>query len=442
MEFRSKLEDLMVAEELDFEPTPGFGKYRRFLEHTIPHPAKMNTNLLEFLIKKYTREGDTILDPMAGTGSLGVVASLLGRNAIQVELEPRFYEWMEKARENVESHPTLTPKGRIINILGDARRLSELLGTIDAVITSPPYADSYLGGGDPEKRKERIIKAGYNPEDYLGGRARNAVLKHYSDVDVIVTSPPYAETISNKAGGPTRVEKVGVSTITARQYSDSGGNIGNLPLGNVDAIITSPPYASSLEGTTRHTRGGIASRDPKLAQSGTYSVMETGELDETILRPRAFGRTDPKAGGPYGSSLAHPYSPNPGNIGNLDSSEQDYVLLEKEKGLDTLYARLTRNGKPTYLSEMLKVYHEMYKVLKPGGLAIVVVKPYIRNKKIIDLPYYTYLLMERVGFKLEKLYKLRLSNMSFWRILYYKRYPDVPRIAHEYVIVMKKQSSG
>jgi DNA modification methylase len=390
VEFRSKLEDLMVAEELDFEPTPGFGKYRRFLEHAVPHPAKMNTNLLEFLIENYTREGYTILDPMAGTGSLGVVASLLGRNAIQVELEPRFYEWMEKARENVERHPTLTPKGRIINILGDARRLSELLCTVDTVITSPPYA----------------------------------------------------ETISDKAGGPTSVEKVGVSTITARQYSDSGDNIGNLPLGNVDAIITSPPYASSLEGTTRHTRGGIASRDPKLAQSGTYSVMETGELDETILRLRAFGRTDPKAGGPYGSSLAHPYSPNPGNIGNLDNSEQDYVLLEKEKGLDTLYARLTRNGKPTYLSEMLKVYHEMYKVLKPGGLAIVVVKPYIRNKKIIDLPYYTYLLMERVGFKLEKLYKLRLRTMSFWRILYYKKYPDIPKITHEYVIVMKKQSSG
>jgi hypothetical protein len=91
---------------------------------------------------------------------------------------------------------------------------------------------------------------------------------------------------------------------------------------------------------------------------------------------------------------------------------------------------------------MLKVYHEMYKVLKPGGLTIVVVKPYIRNKKIIDLSYYTYLLMERVGFTFEKLYKLRLRTMSFWRILYYKKYPDIPKIAHEYVIVMKKKPNG
>jgi len=337
--FVSRLEDLMVAEELDFEPTPGFGKYRIFLEHAIPHPAKMNTNLLEFLIKKYTKEGDTVLDPMAGTGSLGVIASLHGRNAIQVELEPKFYEWMEKARENVEKHPTFTPKGKIVNILGDARKLSELLNSVDAVITSPPYANTYLGGGDPEKRRERLIKAGHNPEDFLGGRVRNAVLKHY---------------------------------------------------GEVNAIITSPPYASSL----------------------------------------------PNTGGPYGISLV--YYSHPDNIGNLDNSEQDYGLLEKEKELNTLYAKLTRNGKPTYLSEMLKVYHEMYKVLKPNGLAIVVVKPYLRNKKIVDLPYYSYLLMERVGFMLEKLYKLKLRNMSFWRILYYKKYPDTPRIAHEYVIVCRK----
>jgi len=387
VEFRSKLEDLMLVEELNFEPTPGFGKYRRFLEHAIPHPAKMNTNLLEFLIKKYTREGDTILDPMAGTGSLGVIASLHGRNAIQVELEPRFYEWMERARENVEKYPTLTPKGKIINILGDARKLSELLNSVDAVITSPPYA----------------------------------------------------EAISRKSGGPVGVKNVGVSTITARQYSTSEENIGNLVLGNIDAIITSPPYASSLEGTTRHTRGGIASGDPKLAQYGTYSIIQTGELDGTILRLRAFGRADPKAGGPYSRSLAHPYSPNPDNIGNLDNSEQDYVLLEREKDLEMLYARLTRNGKPTYLSEMLKVYHEMYKVLKPNGVAIIVVKPYIRNKKVVDLPYYTYLLMERVGFRLEKLYKFRLPTKSFWRILYYRRFPTVPIIAHEYVIVAKKQ---
>ena len=86
MEFRSKLEDLMVAEELLFNATPGFGPYKRFLEDAIAHPAKMNTKLLKFLIKNFTQQGDVILDPMCGSGSTGVVAALHGRNAVQVDI--------------------------------------------------------------------------------------------------------------------------------------------------------------------------------------------------------------------------------------------------------------------------------------------------------------------------------------------------------------------
>jgi len=438
----------------------------------------MNTELLEFLIKNFTREGETILDPMCGSGSTGVVAALHGRNAIQIDIERRFVDWAEEARRRVEAHASLTPKGWIRNICGDARRLSELLKEadavitsppytnqaaenpnvcryrkggrfaeekLDAIITSPPYSDSNLGGGDERKRMERLVKAGYDPREFLGGRARNAVLRHYDEVDAVITSPPYAD--CKKAGKvkPEEVEKYakwweenvekrkwnswGKSFHTPGRlrgiqslrdgYSNSRENIGNLPLGEIDAIITSPPYEGSLEGASRCTRGGIASRGE-----------EYEELDETIRRLREFGRTDPKAGGPYGRSLAHRYSPNPDNIGNLKSSDEEYQALAEG---------LTRSGKPTYLSEMLKVYGEMFKVLKPGGLAIVVVKPFIRNRRVIDLPWYTWLLMRKVGFELERLYKLRLKQQSFWRILYEKKNPEVPRISHEYVIVARKR---
>jgi DNA modification methylase len=475
VEFKSRLEDLMPAEELVFPASPGFGQYKSIMPpEAVTHPAKFNVHLVEFLVDKFTKPGDIVLDPMAGTGILGVIAALRGRNAMQVEIEPRFYEWMEKARQNVEKTPTLGRKGWIVNIQGDARKLSELLNQVDAIVTSPPYGETYLGEGDPIKRAERLIRAGHDPREFLGGRARNAVLRHYSEVNTIITSPPYAETISHKSGGPVGVRKVGVSTITARTYSTSNDNIGNLTLGNVDVIITSPPYAeslsinsggmkglknapkpssvgrdgnpqlysdnpnnignlsfgtvdaiitsppyeSALEGTSRHTRGGIASRDPKLAQSGTYSTVLSVKPGVPVM-----------------------YSPNPDNIGNLKNRDEDYELVEHERDLESLYRRLLKNGKPTYLSEMLKVYSEMYKVLKPGGYCIVVVKPFIRNKRVVDLPYYTWLLMERVGFKLEKLYKFRLPSKSFWRILYYKKHPDVPEIAHEYVIVTAKKVS-
>jgi hypothetical protein len=99
---------------------------------------------------------------------------------------------------------------------------------------------------------------------------------------------------------------------------------------------------------------------------------------------------------------------------------------------------MTKNGRPTYLSEMLLVYHEMWKVLREGGYAVVIVKPFIKNRQVIDLPYLTYLLMAKVGFVLEALYKLRLGSQSFWRVLYHRRFPTVPKIAHEWILVCRK----
>jgi hypothetical protein len=80
----------------------------------------------------------------------------------------------------------------------------------------------------------------------------------------------------------------------------------------------------------------------------------------------------------------------------------------------------------------------MWKVLKPGGLAIIIVKPFIRNKKPVDLPYHSHILLSHCGFVLEKLYKLRLKTKSFWRILYARKFPNVPCINHEYILVYRK----
>lgn len=289
-EFVSAVEKIMYAEELKFKPTPSFGKYRRFLEQASAHPAKMNTELLEFLVKRFTRLGDTVLDPMAGSGSTGVVCALHGRNCIQVDVEPRFYTWMEKARENVEKHQTITPKGWIMNICGDARELSRLLS------------------------------------------------------------------------------------------------------GKVSHIVTSPPYLK-----TAHKGAGINKCRPRDARIGCYTI------GRTVTSPNAID--------------------NLPRYGDID--------------------RLSFNGEggPTYLSEMLKIYSECFKVLRHGGYMVVVVKPFIKDREIVDLPHHTFLLLKHAGFNLIKLYKLRLRVKSFWRIIYYRKNPQVPEIRHEYVLVTQKPST-
>ena len=68
-DFTSKIEELKAAEELNMDPTPGFGKYKPFLKSAAAHPAKANTTMIEYLVTRFTREGDTLLDPMSGSGS-------------------------------------------------------------------------------------------------------------------------------------------------------------------------------------------------------------------------------------------------------------------------------------------------------------------------------------------------------------------------------------
>jgi len=87
---------------------------------------------------------------------------------------------------------------------------------------------------------------------------------------------------------------------------------------------------------------------------------------------------------------------------------------------------------------MLVVYQQMFKVLKPRGRAVIVIKPFVRSKKVVDLPFQTWVLLQSVGFELEDVLKLRLRQMSFWRILFMRKHPEVPQIRHEWVIVVRK----
>ncbi|RLF08489.1 MAG: hypothetical protein DRJ60_00060 [Thermoprotei archaeon] len=440
-EFRSKLDDIFDVKEYDFKLPSAFGKYRElFPDEAVTHPAKAYTDVLEYLIKTYTKPGDLILDPMAGTYSTCVVATLHGRNCIGVDIEERFYKWGLQAKKKVEKARTLLPKGKMIVLKGDARQLTQLLQKhkqgIDNIIFSPPYAESVNAPNALQRRIERLRKKGYDVKEYVGGKARccqidwtyskvnpdnigrlkygdvdaiitsppcfdsddsdssytkynkggktryldikldgKAAIKNYGNIDAIITSPPYSGTISKNAGGSVQLKvRVGKSTLTARCYSESERNIGNLPHGEVDAVITSPPYEEIMSEKRHHT-------------------PSTGRV-EKLLKEKSLGTY---------------YKTDSRNIGNIKGE--------------------------TYIEAMLKVYSECFKVLKKGGKIIVIIKPFIRNKKVIDLPYHTYLMLRKVGFKIIEVLKYKLKRQSFWRILYYRRFPSVPRINHEYVIV-------
>ena len=54
------------------------------------HPAKFPETIAQEFIEFFTKKGETVLDPMAGTGSALVAALRAGRNSYGIELNPKY----------------------------------------------------------------------------------------------------------------------------------------------------------------------------------------------------------------------------------------------------------------------------------------------------------------------------------------------------------------
>jgi len=53
------------------------------------HPAPYPVEVAERFIRMYSFAGDTVLDPIAGTGTTALTALNSGRNSLSVEIEPK-----------------------------------------------------------------------------------------------------------------------------------------------------------------------------------------------------------------------------------------------------------------------------------------------------------------------------------------------------------------
>jgi len=60
------------------------------------HPTQKPIPLLEYLIKTYTDEGETVLDNCMGSGTTGVACKLTNRNFIGIEKEPEYFNIAQK----------------------------------------------------------------------------------------------------------------------------------------------------------------------------------------------------------------------------------------------------------------------------------------------------------------------------------------------------------
>jgi DNA modification methylase len=121
------------------------------------HPAKFPETLAQEFIEFFTKQGETVLDPMAGTGSTLIASLRAGRNSHGIELNPKY---AEIAKQIIEEERILLGEkvegltSTVIN--GDAAQISNYqLPMIDYVLTSPPYWDMLRVKGSETQKKRR-----------------------------------------------------------------------------------------------------------------------------------------------------------------------------------------------------------------------------------------------------------------------------------------------
>jgi len=118
MEKRDKPVSGRVASSSDSSPLAHNDGKRRTYTHKNPqsilqfckgsdgkyiHPTQKPVALMEYLIKTYTNEGDTVLDFTMGSGTTGVACKNLGRSFIGIEKDD---EYFKLASERINSHNT------------------------------------------------------------------------------------------------------------------------------------------------------------------------------------------------------------------------------------------------------------------------------------------------------------------------------------------------
>jgi DNA modification methylase len=124
------------------------------------HPAKFPETMAREFIEFFTKRGENVLDPMAGTGSTLIAALRAGRNSWGIELNPRYAEIARQAvtEECLALGPAADGLAAKV-ITGNAAQIDGLgLPLFNYVLTSPPYWDMLHARGAETQKKRRAAE--------------------------------------------------------------------------------------------------------------------------------------------------------------------------------------------------------------------------------------------------------------------------------------------
>lgn len=356
-----------------------------------PHPlhaihafaAKFPAQLPRHFIEGLSEPGETVLDPMAGSGSTLLEGCLTGRKVVGVDLDPLAARQCRAKTTWVEPR-VVEETGR--RVLEDAKRRVELDHPLEAFRSELDDAtNAFLDYWFLPETQLELAALVLSIQEEPSQSLRNLM-------EVL-----FSATIVTKSGGVSRARDLAHSRPhrvadkqprspfrmfenqvrqAARAFAETPAMCGadsafiaadsrRLPLADnsVDLIVTSPPYANALDYMRAHK----------------FSLVWLGQ-----------------------------------RVGNLGSLRGKYIGAERQSAQEaeplpddaqSAIANLSELDRPKsrvlsrYLLEMRQAIVEMHRVIRPGRAVVIVVGPSTMRGQRIATQDYLAGIAEQVGFQ-------------------------------------------
>lgn len=391
------------------------------------YPAKFFPELPRWAIRKYSAPGDTILDPMAGSGTVNVEALLSGRPSVAVDVDP-FARMLVRVKTTALDPDVLaTAYAQVCQSL-DALATDEAGWTAARqLIPAFSYQETWFTPFILEELG--VIRAAIASVRDLPGlpdRDRyeaffriclSAIVREVSNADNNCTRTVVRARLNKRIvpGMALRLFRRMMDINVGRMREFAGicppgvpvdvpdaADARALPLepGSIDLAVTSPPYINAVDY-------------PRTHQLEMYLLDLSPPSQPLAEAKRQHIGTEVVRAADY--RTLHVYGHKP-----LDEQ------VEWLYGHDQRRAYIVHR----YFVDMEQNFREVKRALKPGGRYVVVVgNNVIRGR---DVPTHLYLLAvaERVGLQVETYFASEV-------IRHYIKVPRKERIAQDWVLVLR-----
>ncbi|MHA1276467.1 MAG: DNA methyltransferase [Candidatus Helarchaeota archaeon] len=188
---KNKLNELKGNEWLYFTKTVLRTSFPSKYGHQLrkKHYANKPPQLMKYIIEFFTKSNEVVLDPFAGVGGTLIGASLCGRKALGIEINPEWVNIYHQVCETQNIPPQKMIQG---NCLEEMLHLRDNSKKFDAIITDPPYSPALEktlcdGKYGWARRTSNFESFSENPKDFRNSESFSTYFEKIEEAAVLIS---------------------------------------------------------------------------------------------------------------------------------------------------------------------------------------------------------------------------------------------------------------